>query len=95
MSAPRVCMFVHTALLHDARVEREAAALAAAGYDVRVVAARGAGTATRERRDGFRSAGASSFFKLEKSQRDTNLIEWLGQPPPQLWQSVQSAVRVE
>jgi glycosyltransferase involved in cell wall biosynthesis len=46
-------MFVHTALLHDARVEREAAALAAAGYDVRVVAARGAGTPTRERRDGF------------------------------------------
>jgi hypothetical protein len=46
-------MFVHTALLHDARVEREAAALAAAGYDVRVVAARGAGTPARERRDGF------------------------------------------
>jgi glycogen(starch) synthase len=53
VSAPRVCMFVHNALLHDSRVEREAAALAAAGYDVRVVAARGAGTPARERRDGF------------------------------------------
>jgi glycosyltransferase involved in cell wall biosynthesis len=46
-------MFVHNALLHDARVEREASALAAAGYDVRVVAALGAGTPARERRDGF------------------------------------------
>ena len=53
MSAPRVCMFVHSPLLHDARVEREAATLAAAGYEVRVVAARGAGTPARERRDGF------------------------------------------
>src|SRR5205823_4606011 len=43
----------HNALLHDARVEREAAALAAAGYEVRVVAARGAGTPAHERRDGF------------------------------------------
>jgi len=49
----RVCMFVHNPLLHDARVEREAAALADAGYEVRVLAARGAGTAPRERRDGF------------------------------------------
>jgi glycosyltransferase involved in cell wall biosynthesis len=46
-------MFVHNAMSHDARVEREAAALAAAGYDVRVVAALGAGTPPRERRDGF------------------------------------------
>ena len=53
MSPPRVCMFVHNPLLHDARVEREASALAAAGYDVRVVAARGAGTPSRESRDGF------------------------------------------
>ena len=53
MSPRRVCMFVHNALLHDARVEREAAALAAAGYEVRVVAARGAGTPAHERRDGF------------------------------------------
>ncbi len=53
MSASAVCMFVHNPLLHDARVEREAAALAGAGYDVRVIAARGAGTAPFERRDGF------------------------------------------
>jgi glycosyltransferase involved in cell wall biosynthesis len=53
VSATGVCMFVHNPLLHDARVEREAAALAAAGYEVRVVAARGAGTPPRERRDGF------------------------------------------
>jgi glycosyltransferase involved in cell wall biosynthesis len=53
VSASRVCMFVHNPLLHDARVEREAATLAAAGYDVRVVAARGASTPARERRDGF------------------------------------------
>ena len=46
-------MFVHNALQHDARVEREATALAGAGYDVRVVAARGAGTPPFERRDGF------------------------------------------
>ena len=49
----RSCAAVHNALLHDARVEREAAALAAAGYEVRVVAARGAGTPPRERRYGF------------------------------------------
>jgi hypothetical protein len=46
-------MFVHNAFRHDARVERAATALTAAGYAVRVVAARGAGTPVHERRDGF------------------------------------------
>ena len=39
MSPPHVCMFVHNAFRHDARVERAAVALADAGYVVRVVAA--------------------------------------------------------
>ncbi len=38
MSAVRVCMRVNNRFTHDARVKREADALAAAGYDVTVVA---------------------------------------------------------
>jgi len=49
----RVCMLVHNSLEFDPRVEREAATLAAAGYDVTVVATWEERTPRREDRAGF------------------------------------------
>jgi glycogen(starch) synthase len=49
----RICMLVRNSCTRDARVLREAAALAEAGHSVRVVAMREAGTPTTESRDGF------------------------------------------
>ncbi len=54
-AAPRVCMFVYNNLLHDSRVRKEAATLAAAGYDVTAVAVHDPGrTQRREEVHGFR-----------------------------------------
>src|SRR6201747_2388692 len=39
-------------------------------------------------------SGSFSFFRSFVSQRSTNLMACTGQPPPQVWHSVQSAVRV-
>jgi glycosyltransferase involved in cell wall biosynthesis len=51
----RVCMLVHNSLEFDPRVEREAATLAAAGYDVTVIATwEPDRTARKERRAGFK-----------------------------------------
>jgi glycosyltransferase involved in cell wall biosynthesis len=50
----RVCMVVHNPCVHDSRVQREATTLAAAGYDVVVLARTAPGLALRERRDGWR-----------------------------------------
>lgn len=50
----RACMFVINAFTHDARVTREASTLAAAGYDVTVLAVRRTpDLPAREERDGF------------------------------------------
>lgn len=48
----RVCMIVKNSFEYDARVEREARTLAAAGHDVTVVALRSATTPAHEVRDG-------------------------------------------
>src|SRR3954468_17604794 len=45
----RICMFVLNPLTNDTRVEKEAATLAAAGYDVRIVAALRPGLPATER----------------------------------------------
>jgi len=51
----RVCMLVHNSLEFDPRVEREASTLAAAGYDVTVVAIwEPDRTQRKERRAGFK-----------------------------------------
>ena len=49
----RVCMFLAHPLRHDTRVEKEAAALADAGYEVRIVATAFPGLPAREERSGF------------------------------------------
>src|SRR5258708_4024113 len=49
----RICMLVRNAGTRDARVLREAAALADAGHKVRVIAMREAGIPITESRDGF------------------------------------------
>jgi glycosyltransferase involved in cell wall biosynthesis len=49
----RVCMFVYNPLTNDARVFREAAALAAEGHTVDVIGRRDRGLAETEERDGF------------------------------------------
>jgi glycosyltransferase involved in cell wall biosynthesis len=50
----KVCMFVHNNCKNDARVLKEAKALAEAGYDVRVIAVLDKTTEPHEERDGFR-----------------------------------------
>ena len=52
--------------------------------------------ARKPRREGLVSfvCGSSSFFRSVQFKRSTNLIECVGQTPPQVWQSVQSSVRV-
>src|SRR5690349_2709434 len=40
------------------------------------------------------TGGSFSFFRSVRFQRSTNLIACVGQTPPQVWQSVQSGVRV-
>src|SRR5438067_1055084 len=49
----RICMLVRNSCTRDARVLREAAALAEAGHSVRIVAMREAGVPVTESRDGF------------------------------------------
>jgi glycosyltransferase involved in cell wall biosynthesis len=49
---PEVCMFLATPLRHDTRVEKEAAALADAGYNVRIIASFRPGLSRVERRAG-------------------------------------------
>src|SRR4030095_2699215 len=46
------------------------------------------------RRDESRSTPVSPGLSLKWSHRSTNLIAWVGHTPPQLWQRVQSVVRV-
>jgi glycosyltransferase involved in cell wall biosynthesis len=48
----RVCMFVASPLRHDVRVEKEAAALAEAGYEVRIIATHHPELPAREQRAG-------------------------------------------
>jgi glycosyltransferase involved in cell wall biosynthesis len=52
MAGTVVCMFVASPLRHDVRVEKEAATLAEAGYDVRIIATRHPDLPARERRAG-------------------------------------------
>lgn len=53
MTRPRVCMMVDNDLTRDARVRREAGALAEAGFDVTVVCWHSDGLPRRERVDGY------------------------------------------
>jgi len=51
-ASPRVAMLVRNRYTHDTRVEKEAATLRAAGYDVVVIADAAPGLAEHEERDG-------------------------------------------
>ena len=50
----KVCMLLHKSVVHDARVRREAKALAAAGHDVVVVHLAGAGVPKAVTDEGYR-----------------------------------------
>lgn len=72
---PRVCMFVYNNLLHDARVRKEAATLARAGYDVTVLALHEPGrTARVEQIQGYRVVRLSRSI-LGISRREA--MAWL------------------
>jgi glycosyltransferase involved in cell wall biosynthesis len=53
-AAMKVCMLLHKSVVHDARVRREAKALAAAGHDVVVVHLAGADVPQTVAREGYR-----------------------------------------
>jgi glycosyltransferase involved in cell wall biosynthesis len=70
-AAGRVCMFVLNPLTHDTRVERQAATLAAAGYEVRIVAAARQGLVTTERRAG------ATVVRVDEDPLPTKLVRAL------------------
>ena len=66
---PRVCMILTNPCVNDSRVLREARALAAAGYEVRIVATQAEGVPPTEERDGFRIVRVPSEPRLSGALR--------------------------
>ena len=98
----RVCMLVHNSLEFDPRVEREAATLAAAGYQVTVVATWEDRTPRREDRAGFRIRRVSrrrpgiDLVTRAYTSVSTGAERWRERPrsrPPTTWRAVEQHAR--